>query len=220
LQAGGNAITDVPASRFDIDAFYDPRPATPGKIVTRRGGFLENVDRFDPYFFGLSPREATLMDPQQRLLLEVAWEALEEAGQVPARLAAGNTGVFVGMCYNDYEDLMFRDAPGIGAVYVTTGGFRSLAAGRLSYILNLHGPSVTVDTACSSSLVAVHLACQSLRSGECTMALAAGANLILQPQVSISFSQGRMLAPDGLCKFAGARAEYSGRRAVGRFPTC
>lgn len=206
LRDGVDAITEVPADRFDIDAIYDPRPGVPGKIATRWGGFLEQVDHFDAAFFGISPREAMHVDPQQRLLLEVAWEALEDAGQVPDRLAGSQTGVFMGMCYNDYLDLQFGDPASLD-VYGITGGSRSVAVGRLSFVLGLQGPSVSVDTACASSLVAVHLACQSLWSGECTLALAGGVNLILHPQVSIGFSRASMLAPDGRCKFGDARAD-------------
>ena len=205
LQRGADAITEVPLDRFDIDVFYDARPGVPGKIATRWGGFLDQIDQFDADFFGVSPREASRMDPQQRLLLEVAWEALEDAGQVSSQLNGSHTGVFIGMCYNDYEDLEFQDQRNID-VYVNAGGARSAASGRLSYALGLEGPSIVIDTACSSSLVAVHLACQSLRSGETTMAIAGAVNLILQPESSIGFSQARMLAPDGRCKVFDARA--------------
>src|SRR5215510_3238351 len=203
---GVDAITEIPRDRFDIDAFYDPRPGVPGKIATRWGGFLDQVDRFDAGFFGLAPREASRMDPQQRLLLEVTWEAMEDAGQPPSKLKGSRTGVFIGMCYNDYEDLEFQDHLGID-IYVNAGGARSAASGRLSYAFGLEGPSIVIDTACSSSLVAVHLACQSLRSGETTMAIAGAVNLILQPESSIGFSRGRMLAPDGRCKVFDARAD-------------
>jgi acyl transferase domain-containing protein len=205
LRDGKDAITEVPVDRFDIDAVYDPRPATPGKIVTRWGGFLEQVDHFDASFFGISPREAARMDPQQRLLLEVGWEALENAGQVSERLVGSPTGVFIGACYNDYEQLLNCN-PAWLDIYTSTGNARSVLAGRLSYIFGLHGPSVVVDTACSSSLVAVHLACQSLRIGECRLALAGGVNLILLPDQSIGFSQAKMLAPDGRCKTFDSRA--------------
>ncbi|MEW6735025.1 MAG: type I polyketide synthase [Acidobacteriota bacterium] len=203
---GVDAITEVPSDRFDIDAYYDPNPATPGKIVTRYGGFLEQVDKFDPYFFSISPREAGQMDPQQRVLLEVAWEALEDAGQLPEKLIGSQAGVFIGMITNDYEDLQIRDIEGIN-IYSATGSFRSVASGRLSYILGLQGPSLTIDTACSSSLVTVHLACQSLRSGECELAIAGGVNLILQPEHSFGFSSANMLAPNGRCKFCDANAD-------------
>jgi acyl transferase domain-containing protein/acyl carrier protein len=201
---GGDAITEVPPERFDINAVYDPRPGIPGKLNTRWGGFLEQVDQFDPYFFGISPREAAAMDPQQRLLLEVAWEALEDAGQVPDKFAGSQTGVFVGMCNSDYNTLL-RD-PAALDVYFTAGVALSVLAGRLSYVLGLQGPSVALDTACSTSLVAVHLACQSLWSGECTLALAGGVNVILLPEPGIGFSRAGALAPDGRCKFGDARA--------------
>jgi acyl transferase domain-containing protein/NADPH:quinone reductase-like Zn-dependent oxidoreductase/acyl carrier protein len=203
---GVDAITEIPPDRFDINTYYDPRPGAPGKIATRWGGFLDQVDLFDAGFFGLAPREASRMDPQQRLLLEVAWEAMENAGQLPSKLNGSRTGVFIGMCYNDYEDLEFQDHRGID-VYVNAGGARSAASGRLSYAFGLEGPSIVIDTACSSSLVAVHLACQSLRSGEISLAIAGAVNLILQPETSIGFSQARMLAPDGRCKVFDARAD-------------
>ena len=206
LRNGVDAVPEVPKDRFDIDELYDSRPASPGKVVSRYGGFLEGVDLFDPSFFGISPREAARMDPQQRLLLEVAWEALEDAGQVREGLATTRTGVFIGMLAAEYEALQFRNLSGID-LYASAGSARSVAAGRLSYFLGLQGPSMVVDTACSSSLVAVHLACQSLRSEECDLALAAGTNLILRPEQTIAFSQAAMLAADGRCKFGDARAD-------------
>ena len=164
------------------------------------------MDEFDADFFGVSPREATPMDPQQRLLLEVAWEALEDAGQAPERLAGSATGVFVGIATNDYGRLgRGDDQP--GEVYRITGNAASIAANRLSYLFDFRGPSLAIDTACSSSLVAVHLACQSLRSGESTLALAGGVNLILSPAIADSFRQAGMLAPDGRCKTFDARAD-------------
>jgi acyl transferase domain-containing protein/aryl carrier-like protein len=203
---GIDAIGEIPPDRFDLDAVYDPRPGTPGKICTRWGGFLQQVDQFDPYFFGISPREAARMDPQQRLLLEVAWEALEDAGQAPEKLAGSRTGVFIGLCSSDYGEIQSRDPAGID-IYVSTGSAHSVMSGRVSFAFGLKGPSVVIDTACSSSLVAVHLACQSLRSGESKMALAGGVNLILLPEPSIGFSQAKMLAPDGRCKAFDARAD-------------
>ncbi|HSL81216.1 MAG TPA: acyltransferase domain-containing protein, partial [Thermoanaerobaculia bacterium] len=171
--------------------------------MSRWGGFLDGIDRFDAAFFGISPREAIAMDPQQRLLLEVAWETFEDAGAVPARFPAGRTGVYVAMITGDYEHLQARDPASID-IYATTGSSRSVASGRLSYALGLQGPSVTLDTACSSSLVAVHLACQSLRVGECEAALAGGVNLILLPEPSLGFSRAGMLSPGGRCRFASA----------------
>jgi myxalamid-type polyketide synthase MxaD len=206
LEAGGDAIVEVPRDRWDVDAFFDPTPATPGKMSTRWGGFLRSVDGFDAAFFGISPREALRMDPQQRLLLEVAWEALEDAGLTRERLAGSRTGVFAGACSSDYGWMQFADPAGIDA-YTGTGTSGSILAGRLAYFLDLRGPTVAIDAACSSSLVAVHLACQSLRSRECNVALAAGVNLVLSPHTSILASQMRMMAADGRCKTFDARAD-------------
>ncbi len=203
---GIDAITEVPTDRYDVDAIYDPRPATPGKVMSRMGGFLDQVDQFDAAFFGLSPREASRMDPQHRLLLEIAWEAMEDAGLVPEKLTTEIAGVFIGIITGDYWDRQFH-SPADLDVYSTAGSARSGAAGRISYALGLRGVSVALDAACSSSLVAVHLACQSLRSGSCTMALAGGVNIILNPDHTIGFSQGRMMAPDGHCKAFDARAD-------------
>jgi acyl transferase domain-containing protein len=208
LCAGTDAIGEVPADRWNVDAYYDPDPAAPGKLSTRWGGFIESVDRFDPHFFGISPREAVSMDPQQRVLLEVTWEALERAGYSPVRLAGSRTGVFVGASTNDYAHLMTKgaDLRDVDA-YFATGNSDSVTSGRLSYLLGFQGPSLSVDTACSSSLVAVHLACQSLRAGECRMALAAGVNVILLPDLGVSLSKARMMAADGRCKTFDARAD-------------
>jgi amino acid adenylation domain-containing protein len=206
LEAGGDAIVEVPRERWDVDAFFDPAPATPGKMSTRWGGFLRSVDGFDAAFFGISPREALRMDPQQRLLLEVAWEALEDAGLTRERLAGSRTGVFAGACSSDYGWMQFADPADIDA-YTGTGTSGSILAGRLAYFLDLRGPTVAIDTACSSSLVAVHLACQSLRSRECAVALAGGVNLVLSPHTSILASQMRMMAADGRCKTFDDRAD-------------
>jgi acyl transferase domain-containing protein/surfactin synthase thioesterase subunit/acyl carrier protein len=208
LQDGTDAIAEVPPSRWNIDAFYDPQPGKPGKMNTRWGGFLRQVDGFDPQFFGIAPREAVYMDPQQRLLLEVAWESLEHAGQVPEQLARSKTGVFMGISSNDYQQVVkdSRRTTDINA-YLGTGNAFSIAANRLSYFFDFRGPSLAIDTACSSSLVAVHLACQSLRSGESDLALAGGANLLLCPEVTLIFSQAHMMAADGRCKTFDARAD-------------
>jgi acyl transferase domain-containing protein/Zn-dependent alcohol dehydrogenase/acyl carrier protein len=201
LVNGIDVITDVPPERWDIEAYYDPDPDAPGKTYTRWGGFLKDVDRFDPEFFGIAPREAVTMDPQQRLLLEVTWEALEDAGHAGSNLADSLTGVFVGMTGSDYANLKLKtgDMSDIDA-YFGTGVSRSVAAGRIAYLLGLMGPALAVDTACSSSSVAVHLACQSLRSRECNMAVAGGVNLMLSPDGSISTSRARMMSFDGRCK--------------------
>jgi acyl transferase domain-containing protein/acyl-CoA synthetase (AMP-forming)/AMP-acid ligase II/acyl carrier protein len=206
LRDGVDAIGEVPADRWNVDAFYDPNRNQPGKMNTRWGGFLEQVDQFDSEFFSISPREAQSIDPQQRLLLEVSWEALENAGKAPEKLAGSNTGVFVGISNFDYSQLQFYQTSGLNA-YTATGNAFSIAANRLSYFLDLHGPSWAVDTACSSSLVAVHQACQSLRQGECELALAGGVNLILTPQLTITFSQAGMMAADGRCKTFDADAD-------------
>jgi acyl transferase domain-containing protein/acyl carrier protein len=207
LIEGRDAIVEVPPGRWDIDALYDPDPGSTGKMNTRWGGFLDGIDQFDPEFFGISPREATGMDPQQRVLLEVAWEALENAGLCPDRLAGSQTGVFVGVCNNDYFLKQFEAGRDAIDAYVATGNAHSVASGRISYLLGLQGPSLSVDTGCSASLVAVHLACQSLRAGECRAALAGGVNVILMPDMTIVLSKARMMSPDGRCKAFDASAD-------------
>ncbi|MEO1341091.1 MAG: polyketide synthase, partial [Cyanobacteria bacterium J06635_13] len=206
LQNGEDAISQVPTSRWDAHEFYDPNPATPGKMNSCWGGFLEQIDEFDPQFFGISPREAESIDPQQRLLLETSWEALENAGIAPHNLRGSKTGVFVGISNNDYSRLQSRCSDSTNA-YFGTGNAFCIAANRLSYLLDLRGPSIAIDTACSSSLVAVHQACQSLRQQECQVALAGGINLIVAPDLSIAFSQARMMSADGRCKTFDASAD-------------
>ncbi|MEH2211072.1 beta-ketoacyl synthase N-terminal-like domain-containing protein [Nostoc sp.] len=206
LRSGVDAITEVPGERWNIDAFYDSNRETPGKMSTRWGGFLDQVDQFDPLFFGIAPREAEGIDPQQRLLLEVAWEALENAAIAPDKLAGSKTGVFIGISTNDYSRLQFEDYHHIDA-YAGTSNAYSITANRLSYLLDLRGPSLAVDTACSSSLVAVHLACQSLYQRESHMALVGGVNLILSPELNITFSKAQMMAADGRCKTFDASAD-------------
>ncbi|QRK08317.1 AMP-binding protein [Archangium violaceum] len=206
LHGGRDVIREVPPERWDVESFYAATPATPGKMSTRWGGFLEQVDRFDPGFFGISPREARGIDPQQRLLLEVGWEALENAGYAPTSLAGSRTGVFIGISSSDYAQLQFSRTGALDA-YSGTGGALSIAANRLSYLMDWHGPSMAVDTACSSSLVALHQACQSLRRGECSLALAGGVNLLLAPHLTVTFSQARMMASDGRCKTFDASAD-------------
>ncbi len=206
LAEGRDAIGEMPRERWDVDALYDPDPEAPGKMITRNGGFLPNVDRFDAAFFGIAPREADKMDPQQRLLLEVSWEALEHAGYPQEKLADSATGVFVGVIYHEYGELWWRDLERLDG-YTGTGTQGSVASGRISYALGLRGPSITVDTACSSSLVAIHLACSSLRSGECDTALAGGATVMLTPRPFVEFSRLRGLAPDGRCKTFDASAD-------------
>jgi acyl transferase domain-containing protein len=204
---GVDAVGEVPADRWDADAYYDADPKAPGKMVTKRGGFLTQVDRFDPQFFGISPREAASLDPQQRLLMETAYEALENAAIAPDGLARSATGVFIGITMSDYGQLMRTGGLADTDVYSATGSALNAAAGRLSFNFGLQGPCVAVDTACSSSLVAVHLACQSLRSGESEMALAGGVNVILSPDAMVLFSKWGMMAPDGICKTFDASAD-------------
>ncbi|WP_341889823.1 type I polyketide synthase [Variovorax sp. YR752] len=208
LRSGTDAVTEVPPERWDVDAFYDPDPDKPGKSYTRWGSFVRDVDRFDPAFFGVSPREAVSMDPQQRLLLEVAWEALEHAAIAPASLAGSATAVYVGITTHDYA-MQLAEAVGSrnGDAYTPSGTAHSVAAGRLSYVLGLHGPNVAIDTACSSSLVAMHWALQSLRSGEADLALAGGVNLTLTPDGSVLTSRARMMSFDGHCKTFDASAD-------------
>lgn len=205
LAEGRDGVTSVPGDRWDGEAFYDPDRAAPGKIVTRRGAFLAQVDGFDAHFFGIAPREAESIDPQQRLWLEVAWEAMEDAGLLPEELAGSLTGVFVGVMHHDYAWLQNADPTTIDA-YAGTGTHYGIIANRLSYTLDLRGPSLAVDSACSSSLVAVHEAVQSLRRGECDLAFAGGVNLLLCPEQSISYSKWGMLSPDGRCFTFDARA--------------
>lgn len=207
LTEGRDAITEIPPSRWPVEAYYDPDPDAPGKITTRWGGFIDDFDRFDPQFFGISPREARSMDPQQRLVLEVGWEALERSGYAPDKLAGSKTGVFIGICNNDYYQLLTSAGGDQLDTYTATGGAHSVVSGRFSYVLGLQGPSLSVDTACSSSLVAIHLAVQSLRQGECQMAVAGGVNVLAAVEVTIALSKGHMMASDGRCKAFDAAAD-------------
>jgi len=208
LCEGRDAISEVPSERWDVNAFYDSNPDAPGKMYTRCGGFLAKVDQFDAHMFGISPREAASIDPQHRLLLELAWEALENANISTDSVYNSNTGVFVGITSSEYAaHLLWSGDPTRINAYAGSGGSMGVAAGRLSYHLGLTGPSFIVDTACSSSLVTTHLACQSLRAGECDVALSAGVNLILGPETFINFSKARMLSADGHCKTFDASAD-------------
>jgi len=207
LSRGIDAVTEVPNGRWDKDAYYDPDPSVPGKMHAPYGGFLDQVDLFDPAFFGISGREAESMDPQQRLLLEATWEALENAGIAPTHLRGSSTGVFVGISSSDYARLAIADASNDLDAYAATGGALNVAAGRLSYVFGLNGPAMAVDTACSSSLVAVHLACHSLRERECDLALAGGANVLLTPEPFICLAKWGLMAKDGRCKTFDERAD-------------
>jgi len=207
LDEGRDAITEVPADRWEVDAWYDPNPDAPGKMATRWGGFVDGIDRFDAGFFGVSPREAFGMDPQQRMLLEVSWEALEDGAQNPDKLSCTRAAVFTGLSTHDHARALTAGALDHLGAYAGTGAAPSVAAGRLSYLLGLQGPSMVVDTACSSSLVATHLAVQSLRTRECDVALAGGVSLVLSPEGTVFFSKLRAMAADGRCKAFDARAD-------------
>jgi acyl transferase domain-containing protein/NADPH:quinone reductase-like Zn-dependent oxidoreductase/acyl carrier protein/SAM-dependent methyltransferase len=207
LAEGRDAVSEVPADRWNVDRFYDAESGLAGKSIAKRGGFLDQIDQFDPQFFGISPREAPYIDPQQRLLLETAWEAIEDAGQVLDFEKGSDIGVFMGVSHNDYQNIQGggTDRKGISS-HSPTGSAHSIAANRISYCFNLSGPSLSMDTACSSALTAVHLACESLRAGRCKMAMAGGVTVIITPDGFIGFSQAGMLSPDGKCKAFAAEA--------------
>jgi acyl transferase domain-containing protein len=179
LHNGVDAVTEIPASRWEVSNYYDPDPSQPGKMYSRHGAFLDQVDQFDPHFFGISPLEAARLDPQQRLLLEVSYHALENAGQPLDCLKDSKTGVFVGICFDDYAQLSFKrgNLANIDA-YSSLGNSKSIAVGRISYLFGFTGTALSLDTSCSSSLLAIHLACQSLKNRETNLALAGGVNLI------------------------------------------
>lgn len=206
LRDGMEAVGEVPTDRWDVNALYDSDPASPGKIISRRGGFINNVDQFDWRAFRIPPREAKYMDPQHRLLLEVAWEALEDAGLPLEEVAGSRTGVFMGIMWNDYLRLQSRDLSQLNG-YAVTGNAFAFAPNRISYTFDLRGPSVAVDSACAGSLASVHVACQSLWTGEASLALAGGVNLMLLPDVNVMLSKAGLLSPEGYCKTLDARAD-------------
>jgi acyl transferase domain-containing protein len=213
LREGRDGMGPVPAQRWDAEALFDADPKTPGKTNQRRGGFIDNVDRFDAAFFGISPREAAQMDPQQRILLEIAYEAIEDAGLTPTALAGTDTAVFIGAMTNDYFRHQLGDAYRRIDVHTGSGAGLCMLANRLSYQFDLRGPSATVDTACSSSLVAVFQACQSLWTRQSGLALAGGVNVMLDPAFNVFYAKAGLSAPDGRCKtFSAAADGYRPRR--------
>src|SRR5450432_4837610 len=200
LIEGREGVGEVPPNRWNAGRYYDAEPGVAGKSITQRGGFIDAIDQFDPQFFGISPREAPYVDPQHRLLLETAWEAIEDAGLVLDFERGTDLGVFVGISHNDYQGLQSTpsDHFSIGP-HTATGSAHSIAANRISYCLNLRGPSVAMDTACSSALTAVHAACEHIRAGRGDVALAGGVTVMITPGGFIGFSQAAMLSPEGRC---------------------
>ena len=206
LSGGVDAVSEAPPNRWQTADYYHPTLQRPGKMHSRSGAFLEDLETFDAAFFGISPREASRMDPQQRLLLESAWEALEDAGQVQEHLAARRVGVFIGVSANDYLLRQYTDTTKMNP-YSATGGVLSIAANRISHFFDFKGPSQVIDTACSSSLVALHNACQSIWTGETAMALVGGVNVMLSPETTVAFCQAGIISPSGGCHAFDAKAD-------------
>jgi acyl transferase domain-containing protein/NAD(P)-dependent dehydrogenase (short-subunit alcohol dehydrogenase family)/pimeloyl-ACP methyl ester carboxylesterase len=202
LKNGQDCITEVPAERWDMERFFDPQKGKPGKSYSKWGGFLQDADQFDAFFFHITPAEAELLDPQARLFLQTAWHTMEDAGYTPEKLSAGRTGVYVGVMYSEYQ--LYSAANSMRAEGPMYSASPSYIANRVSYFMNLKGPSLAVDTMCSSSITAILLACRSILSGECELALAGGVNLSLHPYKYQLLSQGRFAAEDGRCKSFGA----------------
>ena len=206
LIEGRSGIVEVPSNRWNHDRFYHPNRAIPGRMISKWGGFINDVDQFDPQFWGISPREAARMDPQHRWLLEVAWEAIEDAGIAPNKLRGDSVGVYVGIAGNDYAGIQMPNHDGID-VHTNSGSTQSIASNRISYLLDLKGPSVSIDTACSSALVAMSQACHAIWDGQCRAALTGGVNTIITPHATIGFSKAQMLSPSGQCYAFDSRAD-------------
>ncbi|MEO0416890.1 MAG: polyketide synthase, partial [Verrucomicrobiota bacterium] len=198
LMEGRSGIVPVPDDRWNKERWQHENVEIPGKMISQKGGFIHDFDKFDAQFFGISPREALRMDPQQRWLLETAWESLEDAGIPPISLRGEEVSVFVGIASNDYANVAQSDPNNVD-VHTNSGSTLSIASNRISYLFDLKGPSVSVDTACSSALVAINLACETIWTGKAKMALAGGVNALLTPDASIGFSKATMLSPTGQC---------------------
>src|SRR4051812_47670589 len=206
LVSGTDAVTEVDETRWSTRFYYHPNQDERGKSYTWSAGLLTGIDLFEPAFFGISPREAAQMDPQQRLLLELVWHALEDAGIPAGKVAGSATGVYIGGATTDYRDLRLGD-PASGDSYLMTGGTLSILANRISYVFDLHGPSLTIDTACSSSLVALHHACEALRGQRIEAAIVGGVNLLLSPYPFLGFCRASMLSRTGRCFAFDERAD-------------
>ncbi|KAI0121285.1 polyketide synthase [Xylariales sp. AK1849] len=213
LERGGDAITDVPEDRWDVDALYDVSSDAPDKSYCRRGGFIPSINSFDISFFGISPREARRLDPSQYVMLETCWEGFERAGYTMEQLRSSQTGVFIGtsniLSHQGLNPTAIRDLADLDG-YTVTGSAGGTMSGRISYLLGLEGPAMTIDTACSSSLVTTHLACTALRQGECDVAVSGGVSLMLNPGLHIEFSRLQGMSPDGRCRAFAADAQGTG----------